>query len=71
MPARGPDRSWSATICCTCGWEGEVGDHPDEASALVGARAVWILHCFDVPAPAYTGPSVPDRELVASDVLDS
>lgn len=55
MPSKGADRSWVATIRCSCGWTGEVADHPDEVSATVGARAMWILHCYDVPTPAHAG----------------
>lgn len=44
---RRPDKSWGGTISCTCGWEGEAGDHPTEASAVVGLQAQWLLHAND------------------------
>lgn len=59
MPYRGANRSWAATIRCSCGWEGQVEDHPEEASAVTGARALWILHCYEVPVVAV--PEVPAR----------
>lgn len=66
-PFKGPNRTWAGTIRCSCGWDGEVADHPDEPSAVVGARALWILHCFDPTVPVHVGapPLAPD--LVASD----
>jgi hypothetical protein len=68
LPFKGPNRSWAGTIRCSCGWEGEVADHRDESSAVVGARAMWILHCFDVTVPVHAAP-VAARDHVASEAL--
>lgn len=70
MPYRGANRSWAATIRCSCGWEGEVEDHPEESSAVVGARAMWILHCFEVPEAALAQEPVRVRELVAVEAAE-